>query len=764
MKTKVRILHIDDNIHDRKLVKDALQKEHDEFEVVEADNREKFEQHLAEGDFDLVLSDFNILGFDGLQVLQVVKDKNPDIPVIIATGTGSEEVAIQAMKMGASDYIIKSVSHIRGLAPTIKIVLENKKAQDERKKALIDLNESEKKYRSIYENTTIAILLTSPDGRIFSANDFACTLFNKTEEEICKDGRNGIIDISDPRLPVLLNERKKTGSAKGELSFLKKDGSKFQCEVSSAIFIDKDGDERTSMVIRDLTEQQQAEKQLKTLSNAIEQSPTAIIITNAMGTIEFVNVQFTSFMQYTLEDVKGKTPRIFNPGHTSNEVFETMWQTLRSGKIWQGEFTNRKKDHTIFWENVIISPLVDKNNTISNYILIMEDITDKKKMMDDLITAKEKAEESDNLKTAFLHNISHEIRTPMNAIVGFSMALKNPDLLPEKCNYFTEIIIQSSNQLLAIINDIVSIATIEAGQVQINETETNLNKICNLLNEQFKLKAKIQDVFLNLKTTLPDKEALIFTDEIKLTEILTNLIGNALKFTSKGTVNFGYHLKENNIEFYVEDTGIGIPTEMHNEIFKRFRQVETTSCRQFGGSGLGLSISKAYVELLGGQIWLTSELDKGSVFTFTIPYKKTTQSQLHEKPTNSFYNEPDKFKTLLVAEDTESNFLLLEEIFSEIGLNIIWAKNGLEAIDFCKSNPLIDLVLMDLKMPKMDGFEATKQIKKFRPNLPIIAQTAFSTETDKIKALECGCVDFISKPIIRESLLSKIKKQLLNLH
>ncbi len=384
--------------------------------------------------------------------------------------------------------------------------------------------------------------------------------------------------------------------------------------------------------------------------------------------------------------------------------------------------------------------------------------------MDDLITAKEKAEESDNLKTAFLHNISHEIRTPMNAIVGFSMALKNPDLLPEKCNYFTEIIIQSSNQLLAIINDIVSIATIEAGQVQINETETNLNKICNLLNEQFKLKAKIQDVFLNLKTTLPDKEALIITDEIKLTEILTNLIGNALKFTSKGTVNFGYHLKENNIEFYVEDTGIGIPTEMHNEIFKRFRQVETTSCRQFGGSGLGLSISKAYVELLGGQIWLTSELDKGSVFTFTIPYKKTTQSQLHEKPTNSFYNEPDKFKTLLVAEDTESNFLLLEEIFSEIGLNIIWAKNGLDAIDICKSNPHIDLVLMDLKMPKMDGFEATKQIKKFRPNLPIIAQTAFSTEVDKIKALECGCVDFIGKPIIREILLSKIKKQLLNLH
>ena len=761
MKTKVRILHIDDNIHDRQLVKDALQKEDDGFEVMEADSREKFEQHLAEVDFDLVLSDFNILGFDGLQVLQVVKEKNPDMPVIIVTGTGSEEIAIQAMKLGAADYIIKSVKHIRGLAPAIKIVLEYKKIQDEHKLALIAQKESEEKYRSIYENTSIAILLTSPDGRIFSANDFACNLFNKTEEEICKEGRNGIIDITDPRLPFLLDERERTGRAKGELTFLKKNGPQFQGEVSSAIFIDKDGNKRTSMVIRDLTEQQQAEKQLRTLSKAVQQSPTSIIITNAKGTIEFVNAKFTSFMQYTLDDVEGKTPRIFNPGHTTHEVFENMWETLRSGKIWQGEFTNRKKDHTIFLENVIISPLLGNNNAISNYILIMDDITEKRKMMDDLITAKDKAEENDNLKTAFLHNISHEIRTPMNAIVGFSEVLNSPDLLPEKRKYYTGIITQSSNQLLAIITDIVSVATIEAGQAKLNEKEINLNAICNNLYEQFELKAQKQNVCLNLKTTLPDNEDLITTDETKLIEILANLIGNALKFTKQGIVDFGYVKKENYLEFYVKDTGIGIPPEMHTEIFKRFRQVETTTTRQFGGSGLGLSISKAYVELLGGQMRLTSELEKGSVFNFTIPYKKATHNELSDKPSNGFHNESVKSKTLLIAEDIDYNFQLLKELLSVIELNIIWAENGLEAIEICKSNPHIDLVLMDMKMPVIDGYEATKQIKKFRPNLPIIAQTAFSTEMDKVRAIECGCVDFICKPLKREILLSKIKEQLL---
>ncbi len=266
---------------------------------------------------------------------------------------------------------------------------------------------------------------------------------------------------------------------------------------------------------------------------------------------------------------------------------------------------------------------------------------------------------------------------------------------------------------------------------------------------------------LSLKTVLADDEAMVISDATKLTQILTNLVGNALKYTQQGYVNFGYTIKDNQLEFYVEDSGIGIPVDMHEKIFDRFRQVETTVAREFGGSGLGLSISKAYVEMLDGNMWLTSELDKGSVFYFTIPYKSAKPKQLSDIPSILELNfQSDTTKTLLIAEDEDSNFMLMKEMLSDSGLNIIRAVNGLEAVELCKSNPDSDLVLMDIKMPEMDGYEATTRIKEFRPDLPIIAQTAYTTEADRMKALACGCSDFISKPVNKNLLLAKIHEQL----
>ncbi|PKP30171.1 MAG: hybrid sensor histidine kinase/response regulator, partial [Bacteroidetes bacterium HGW-Bacteroidetes-17] len=256
-------------------------------------------------------------------------------------------------------------------------------------------------------------------------------------------------------------------------------------------------------------------------------------------------------------------------------------------------------------------------------------------------------------------------------------------------------------------------------------------------------------------------EAIIITDATKLTQILTNLISNALKFTQHGYINYGYKVKDSQLEFYVEDSGIGIQLDMQKIIFDRFRQVETTATRNFGGSGLGLSISKAYVEMLGGKMWLTSELDKGSVFYFTIPYNNATPKKLPEIPTIKGLNFGfNTTKTLLIAEDQDSNFMVLEAMLSHSGINIIRVENGLEAVKLCKSNPHIDLVLMDLKMPVMDGYEATTQIKEFKPDLPIIAQTAYITEADRSKALACGCSDHISKPIKKQLLLFKINEQL----
>ncbi len=276
-------------------------------------------------------------------------------------------------------------------------------------------------------------------------------------------------------------------------------------------------------------------------------------------------------------------------------------------------------------ENVV--GIFDDNGKLTQFMGYMFDITARKKMISELVAAKDKAEESDRLKTAFLHNISHEIRTPMNAIIGFSALLNDPAITPEARQDFTNLIEQSSNQLLSIITDLIDIATIEAGQAKIQEKEININEICLRIHNQFLLMARDQNVTFEYKTSLSEKEAVIISDETKLFQILCNIVCNAFKFTIQGSVRFGYNLKDNNIEFYIEDTGIGIPKEMQEDVFIRFHQVENSLSRQYGGNGLGLSISKAYVELLGGKIWLTSELNKGSVFYFTIPYKKVITRQ-----------------------------------------------------------------------------------------------------------------------------------------
>lgn len=385
------------------------------------------------------------------------------------------------------------------------------------------------------------------------------------------------------------------------------------------------------------------------------------------------------------------------------------------------------------------------------------DITEQTNIKNELIKAKNKAEESDRLKTAFLNNISHEIRTPMNAIVGFSGFLNDPDLRAEKREHFTSMIIQSSNQLLSIITDIISIATIEAGQEKIFEMEIRLNATFKFMYAHFTETAAKKNITLSFNTSFTDDDDKIITDKTKLEGILTNLIGNALKFTHSGQVNFGYRLKETFIEFFVEDTGIGISPEMHDEIFKRFRQVEITANRKFGGSGLGLSISKAYVELLGGKIWLTSELGKGSTFFFTIPYRKAVQITQPIPPfeTKRLQGKPI---TLLIAEDEDSNFLLLAEMLSSKEFIIIRAINGAEAVNIAKSYADINLILMDIKMPEMDGLEATRQIKAFRPDLPIVAQTAYSFPEEKNQAFMAGCDIFLPKPIRKEELLYTINQ------
>ncbi|OFX24449.1 MAG: hypothetical protein A2041_10220 [Bacteroidetes bacterium GWA2_31_9b] len=404
----------------------------------------------------------------------------------------------------------------------------------------------------------------------------------------------------------------------------------------------------------------------------------------------------------------------------------------------------------------------DENGELVSLKGYLFDNTERKKAELDLIKAKEKAEESDRLKTAFLTNMSHEIRTPMNGILGFTSLLKKPDLTGEKQQDYIQIIEESGARMLNTINDIIDISKIESGLVEVINLETNINEQIEYIYTFFNAEAQEKGLTFLFKNTLPKEEANLIVDKEKLQKILTNLVKNAIKFTDTGSIEFGYNKKDCCYEFFVKDTGIGIPRDKQAVIFERFIQADISDTRAYDGSGLGLSITKAYIEMLGGRIWLESEENKGSTFHFIIP------CNIEQKEKNVLSNKIDirypdlliKNLKILIAEDDEISSKYLTEILNESCKEILYAKTGPEAINKSTLNPDIDLILMDVQMPEIDGHEATRQIRKFNKDVVIIAQTAFGLVGDRKKALEAGCNDYISKPIDPNKLNMLIIKNL----
>ena len=380
----------------------------------------------------------------------------------------------------------------------------------------------------------------------------------------------------------------------------------------------------------------------------------------------------------------------------------------------------------------------------------------------DLVIAKEKAEESDRLKTAFLANMSHEIRTPLNAILGFSDLLVNEDFAVEKRRKFIELINSSSMQLLAIISDILDISKIEAGQITPNFEETHINNFIRKIFKKLELELDSHQKYqvkTEIKLGLPESACTAIIDAAKTEQILIKIINNAVKFTETGQITVACVIDSDKLKIEITDTGIGIGEKDHQIIFQRFRQAEEAYTRKFGGTGLGLSIAQGLSQAIDGQIHVDSEPDIGSKFTLSVPYQPSLLPKVtSDKPQ---YVEPERNmldKVILVVEDEGNNFSYLYEVLQRTGAEVIHAENGLEAVAFCQSRNDIDLILMDIQLPEMNGLEATIEIRKFNKEIPIIAQTAFAESSDKYKALDSGCNDYVSKPISRLLLLEKIEQ------
>jgi PAS domain S-box-containing protein len=501
------------------------------------------------------------------------------------------------------------------------------------------------KYNELYDLMPLGYFILSKHGKIIDINASGSHMLGKELPHLINSKfRLFVSDETKPIFDIFLRNAfcSQTDETSG-ITLISPDNLPIYVHLSE--HITKNGEQcMVSMV--DITERIQSEEKLKLLGRAIEQSPVMVVITDKEGNIRYTNPKFTEITGYSLNEVVGQNPRILKSGEQSSEFYNELWKTILSGNDWHGEFHNRKKNGDLYWESAVISSFVNDSGDIAYFFSVKEDITEKKQMIADLIKAKEKAEESDHLKTSFLNNISHEIRTPFNSILGFLSIIQDDDLTSSERDEYISIINKSACRLMNTINDIVEISQIQTGQMKLTASETNIKRLTGELFDLFKTDAESQKLEFTITNDLPDNIECISTDGIKLKTILSILIGNAIKFTKAGSIGFGIKCRDKanrrdkvedhsrvkacldptaspvptvEIEFSIKDTGIGISGNKQQAIFERFMQADGSNTRQFEGSGLGLSIAKAYVEMLDGKIWVKSEEGKGSTFYFTIP-------------------------------------------------------------------------------------------------------------------------------------------------
>jgi PAS domain S-box-containing protein len=513
-----------------------------------------------------------------------------------------------------------------------------------------------------------------------------------------------------------------------------------------------------------------SEKKFRTLFETMEQG---VIYQDATGQIVEANPAAEKILGLTIDEMRNRTsldPR-WKSIHEDGSPFPgdehpaiiALKRGINVRDAVMGVYHPQKEEYK--WIMVNATPQFEENNCVPYQVFTtFTDITELKQTQEllqkqnlELKLAKDKAEESDRLKSAFMANMSHEIRTPMNGILGFADLLKSPNLSGESQQKYIEIIEMSGRRMLDIINDLIDISKIEAGQIEVKEQTFNIVELMDELLDFFTPEARNRQIELKYEIKLDNRIHTLTTDRTKLSQIIINLIKNALKFTSQdGTIEFGCGIKDSEyLQFYVMDNGLGIRKELQTKIFDRFRQGDTAKAEVHEGVGLGLSICKALVEMLGGEIGVESEPGVGSVFYFTIPYENFKNDINPAGESKNFTNNLPCVN-VLIAEDDQPSYILLKEILKQNNINSYHVNNGRDAVSMMKEHTDINLVIMDVKMPVMNGIEATQEIKKIKSDIPIIAQSAFVNEIDIKNAIEAGCSDYITKPIKINELLNKI--------
>ena len=489
----------------------------------------------------------------------------------------------------------------------------------------------------------------------------------------------------------------------------------------------------------------------KSVFNSLQDS---VFVHDFKGNMIEVNEMACEKLNFTKDELLQMTPMDIDDPAFSKEA-PLVFKIIEDQGWFRGETVHISKDGKKIPAELNSSKVQYQGKPV--ILTIARDITERKQYEQDLLKAKDEAEQSTRLKSAFLANLSHEIRTPLNAILGFSDLLNKQGLTEEKKQEFVSTIQQSGQNLLSIIDDILDLSMIESNQVEVEKKNFSLNNLVEQLVAETRSNIELtgKDIECNSYKSLTDDNDLIESDYDKIKQIYQVLLDNALKFTDKGTIEVGYTVKSSDhIDFFVKDTGVGIPGESKELVFERFRQVDQSITRKYEGLGLGLSIADGLVKQLGGSISVVSQIQQGSEFTFSLPVKHSHHLQTETKKEVSKVDLTGK--TILVAEDDKMNFLLVKEFLIDTNADIKHAENGVEAVDFCKNNK-VDLVIMDIKMPLLDGIEAFNKIKDLQPNIPIIAFTAHAYENDKKRLLEKGFDEYISKPVKQDELRALVQ-------
>ncbi|MBL7961712.1 PAS domain S-box protein, partial [bacterium] len=623
----------------------------------------------------------------------------------------------------------------------------------EQKKAKEALQQSEERFRAISQSANDAIVTVNSSGSIVGWNRGAERVFGYKETEIVGKSLVQIIPNefqADKRSGSRLRDIGGVMYVMGkttEMRGLRKDGKMFPIEFSISEWKTSEGQFFTG-IMRDITDRKSAEDKIRQLSAAIEQSPVSVVITDTHGRIEYVNPWFTEITGFSALEAIGQKPSILKSGHTSVSEYKKLWETITAGGRWRGEFHNKKKNGETYWEMASISAIKGSDGRIRNYVAVKDDITEQKIAEKALIAAREEAESAMRAKSDFLATMSHEIRTPMNGVIGMTELLLDSDLTPEQRD-FVETIQVSGDSLLTVLNDILDYSKIESGKMEFEKRAFDLTECLETTLDIFSSKAAQKKIELIYSIDSAVPTALI-GDESRIKQILMNLTNNSLKFTETGEVYISVQMnKESGDEaeliFKVKDTGIGIPSDKIDRLFKSFSQVDSSTTRKYGGTGLGLAISEKLVTIMGGRIWVDSVEGVGSTFSFTIKVGVDQENRLKEETIPSEFKD----KRVLIVDDNETNRQILLAQCVRMGMVPIATESPLEALNWIGHGQLFDLGIIDMHMPEMDGLELGLAIREMRnmETLPLLMLSSLGNRAKPENYPANVFSAFISKPV-----------------